>query len=126
MEKNIALCILFIVTLSQANIITSINNGFWNEPTTWQGGNVPVSTDTVVIGNNTTVTIQFFGNDCQRLVVDGILQFDTTTFLVAYTVIVKEDIIINGIVRPQDPNYFPESGGRRTRHRICHLHFERN
>ena len=112
MEKNIALCILFIVTLSQANIITSINNGFWNEPTTWQGGNVPVSTDTVVIGNNTTVTIQFFGNDCQRLVVDGILQFDTTTFLVAYTVIVKEDIIINGIVRPQDPNYFPESGGR--------------
>jgi len=54
--------LLFLIILSGVFInsyadITSAKTGVWNDPTVWVGGNIPTSTDNVIIAATHTVTV---------------------------------------------------------------------
>ncbi|HET9325178.1 MAG TPA: T9SS type A sorting domain-containing protein [Candidatus Eisenbacteria bacterium] len=60
-----------------AATVTSVANGGWNNPATWDTG-VPVATDDVVIGVGTTVTINTTPITIGSLRVEGLLEYDAT------------------------------------------------
>src|SRR6185436_429285 len=60
-----------------AATVTSVATGGWSSPATWDTG-VPVSTDDVVIGAGTTVTIDATPITVNSLTVNGTLQYDAT------------------------------------------------
>ena len=52
--------------------VTSVATGLWNDPATWDTG-VPLSTDDVVVGAGTTVTINTTPLTMNSLTVNGTL-----------------------------------------------------
>lgn len=74
--------------IGQAGQRQSIQSGFWSSPATWQGGNLPVSTDTVTIAFGHSVTFTA-GWTVRSLVVAGTLSIAQTSPL---TLVVTGDV----------------------------------
>ncbi|MBL0358888.1 MAG: hypothetical protein IPP72_19370 [Chitinophagaceae bacterium] len=86
------------MALSQTTF-TSVQNGMWNDPDTWDMGAVPTSADDVVIGNGITVQISSEGEACRGLVIgtgdgsgSGAIAFSGTSSLTVTDVILLGDI----------------------------------
>ena len=67
-------------TTLTANKVISIATGNWNTGTTWSGGAVPVSTDSVEISLNDTVTIDISGSTALDLLIKGRLIYGNGTY----------------------------------------------
>jgi hypothetical protein len=67
-----------------AATVTSVATGLWNAPATWDTG-VPTSTDDVVIGAGTAVTINTTPITMNSLTVNGTLEYDATLRAVTVT-----------------------------------------
>jgi hypothetical protein len=83
---SLVLCLIVGLGTAHAANVTSAASGLWSATATWQGGVLPGTTDTVIIRNVDTVTIDMAAT-CAGLQVNGVFQ-------VSKTVIV--DMIING------------------------------
>jgi hypothetical protein len=83
---SLVLCLIVGIGTVHAANVTSAASGVWSATATWQGGVLPGTTDTVIIRNGDTVTIDMAAT-CAGLQVNGVFQ-------VSKTVVV--DMIING------------------------------
>ena len=83
-----ALANLFVLAANApavlAATVTSVASGLWNNPATWDTG-VPVSTDDVVIGAGTAVTINTTPITMNSLTVNGTLEYDAVLRAVTVT-----------------------------------------
>jgi hypothetical protein len=84
-----------------SSAITSTTSGNWNNGSTWMGGIVPGSSNSVVVAGGHTVTID--GNvSCTSLGVNGVLQFDNVN---GRTLTISENLSISsgGLFRASAP-----------------------
>lgn len=80
---GLTLCVS--VTSSLAQTVTSARNGAWNDPATWEGGNVPTLSNAslVMVNHDVTVTSDV---SCYSLQVSARLQIDPFVKLHVYSI----------------------------------------
>ena len=61
--------------------ITSAATGLWSAPATWVGGIAPNADNNVVIAAGHTITSDYITARCQNLIIDGTLQYTSTSVL---------------------------------------------
>lgn len=68
-----------------ATIISS-QSGEWNNPLTWQGGQIPTGDDLAVVESGTTVTVSTLGGSyvavCKALTINGILTYSNNRVVI--------------------------------------------
>ncbi|MCU0441864.1 MAG: T9SS type A sorting domain-containing protein [Bacteroidia bacterium] len=89
-------------TLPPVAIISTSIGGNWKDPATWVGGIVPTATDSVIIADGATVTIDTTAGACYALVVgqgiSGILEYraaSAATLNVSHSVYINTGAIFN-------------------------------
>lgn len=106
MKKIILIFTLVIIHFClKAAVRTATVSGNWNTATTWQGGNIPISTDDVVINNNVNLTLDnnytcnsvsiAAGANASALILSGFtLNVTTTITITAPTAAVNKRITV--------------------------------
>jgi Secretion system C-terminal sorting domain len=101
---------LFLTYRSQAAAITNIKSGSWYDPTVWDLGRVPTTTnginDIVTIAENTTVTVNGAYTDCDGLIINGFLDVGATNLTIGgrdlqidINAVRNASVIVNGGLR---------------------------
>ncbi len=114
------LCVFLLFTSSFVfGQITSNQDGDWDQNTTWVGGNVPTSTDDVIIAHNVTLNVPVIVNN---LTIDnGTLQLADQDITVTGTTIINTTATINdgitggtntfrGLLTVNNGGFFTSSG----------------
>lgn len=89
---------------SRKTITSTPEGGFWNDPETWIGEEVPADTDNVVIDGNVEISA-WFSRTCNNITVNP---EDTLTLGLSNGMNVYGDVINNGVIKKVDTKSNPE------------------
>lgn len=79
-------------TTFASNVISSVTDGNWNNPSTWSSGTIPTANDSVLISAGDTVLLNFNTAACLQLSVNGAIHYSGST---ANILTVNTNLIVN-------------------------------